>query len=450
MHEHISHPLRYRVGEALSLVVAALTGAFLVYERTLPHESYTLTILAGVCFTCALIVFIYLYRSPNLVRAAQIDEVLRMASQLSAVMGEGLDEQSAEAVCKALLPKTNAIAVAITDRQSILAYVGIDKDLNPIDAPIRTQATHDVLNNGTLRVIRSADDIGFPVDRGHINGAIIVPLKRGDETLGTLKFYFPTARSINETQLSIAKGFGELLSTQIAATAMEEQKKLATSMELKALQNQINPHFLFNTINTIASFIRTDPAKARDLLREFAKFYRSTLEDASDLIPLYREIDQTERYLGFEIARFGEDRIQFTREVPDELRDTYVPAFMVQPLVENAVKHAMPATGTLHICVRAEAEGDALVLSIVDDGVGMSEDRRQNIMDPKSHTGLGIAVRNIRDRVKGYYGPESFMAVESEEGKGTTITLHLKDGCTMNAQEMAASIDQKAPSALRN
>ena len=106
----------------------------------------------------------------------------------------------------------------------------------------------------------------------------------------------------------------------------------------------------------------------------------------------------------------------------------------------------------MHSHGRDQTEGAFVQLKaiIVDDGVGMSEDRRQNIMDPKSHTGLGIAVRNIRDRVQGYYGPESFMAVESEEGKGTTITLHLKDGCTMNAQEMAASIDQKAPSALRN
>ena len=277
MHEHIFHPLSLPRRRDPSLVVAALTGAPFWSTVSSCRTKATPTIWRAWYFAARSPTF----RSPNLVRAAQIDEVLRMASQLSAVMGDGLDEQSAEAVCKALLPKTNAIAVAITDRQSILAYVGIDKDLNPIDAPIRTQATHDVLNNGTLRVIRSAEDIGFPVDRGHINGAIIVPLKRGDETLGTLKFYFPTARSINETQLSIAMGFGELLSTQIAATAMEEQKKLATSMELKALQNQINPHFLFNTINTIASFIRTDPAKARDLLREFAKFYRSTLEDAS-------------------------------------------------------------------------------------------------------------------------------------------------------------------------
>ena len=92
--------------------------------------------------------------------------------------------------------------------------------------------------------------------------------------------------------------------------ALEEQTKLATSMELKMLQSQINPHFLFNTINTIASFIRTDPNKARTLLREFAVFYRRTLEDAADLILLDREIEQTQRYFTFEVARFGEDRLE--------------------------------------------------------------------------------------------------------------------------------------------
>lgn len=97
----------------------------------------------------------------------------------------------------------------------------------------------------------------------------------------------------------------------MAAVEMETQRKLATSMELKMLQTQINPHFLFNTINTIASFIRTDPMKARTLLREFAVFYRRTLEDSTERISLARELDQVQRYFNFELARFGDARLAF-------------------------------------------------------------------------------------------------------------------------------------------
>ena len=287
-----------------------------------------------------------------------------------------------------------------------------------------------------MQVLYTAEEIGFPERRNVINAAIIVPLIVSDNVVGTLKFYYPHARKVTATQQSIASGFADLLSSQIAAWKFKDQKKLATSMELKALQSQINPHFLFNTINTISSFIRTDPAKARVLLREFATFYRRTLEDASDLIPLYREVDQTSRYLQFEIARFGEDRLQLSCDIPDDLAGLLVPAFMIQPLVENSVKHAMPATGTLHIAIKASrVNDDDLSIDVSDDGVGMSEESRSTIKKKKESTGLGIAVRNINDRMKGYYGPESHMHVESEEGVGTTITLLLKHGCTPREHE---------------
>ena len=114
---------------------------------------------------------------------------------------------------------------------------------------------------------------------------------------------------------STAEGFGKLLSTQMAASALEEQTQLATRMELKMLQSQINPHFLFNTINTIASLIRTDPETARKLLREFAVFYRRTLEDSADLIVFAREMEQTKRYFTFEVARFGADRVEMEMRI---------------------------------------------------------------------------------------------------------------------------------------
>lgn len=426
----------YRSVEVMLLVVALLAGAATVFFLTDSARDVRFMTISGLVLTACLIVLIRLWMNPDRVRAGQTDAVLNLASRMLACMDGGLKEESAQRICDMLLPETSAIAVAITDKQVILGYSGRGQETNPQDAPIRTAATHAVLDSGEMQVLFSSDAIGFPDERRAINGAIVVPLTMGAETVGTLKFYYPSARKINETQRSIAAGFGELLSTQLAATALEEQKRMVTSMELKALQSQINPHFLFNTINTIASFIRTDPAKARVLLREFAVFYRRTLEDASDLIPLAREVDQTERYLRFEMARFGEDRLQLTCSIPSQVSEMLVPAFMVQPLVENAVKHAMPATGCLHISICAEPQANDLVIRIIDDGVGMSEERRANIMETSSQTGLGIAVRNIRDRIQGYFGAESFMRVESEEGSGTTITLFLKGGCFKNPLDL--------------
>lgn len=422
--------------EIVLLVLDVLSGSILLAFLFSPPENYVTLIVPCVVFTACLVLTIRLWMDPDRIRATQSEAMLDLASNTLYALVEGLNADSAQKVCDALLPATATAAVAITDNKVILGYAGADKDMNPTGADIRTEATHQVIETGEMRVIYSADEIGFPDGRKVINAGIIVPLIVSDNVVGTLKFYYTQPSKVTATQQSIAAGFGELISSQIAAWNFKEQKKLATSMELKALQSQINPHFLFNTINTISSFIRTDPARARVLLREFATFYRRTLEDSSDLIPLYREVDQTSRYLQFEIARFGEERLQLETDVPEDLAGLPVPAFMIQPLVENSVKHAMPSTGCLHITISARRTNeDDLAIDVADDGVGMSEEQRSTIKKNEKSEGLGIAVRNIYDRMKGYYGSESHMYVKSVEGKGTTITLLLKHGCTFRNQE---------------
>ena len=351
----------------------------------------------------------------------------------------GLTFKSAQAICEMLLPGINGVAVAITDTTTILGYAGESEDGNPSGRPIRTQATRDTVADGQKRIMLTAQDIGFKGDVEAIQAAIIVPLVVSKQVVGTLKFYYATPDSIDESQQYIAEGFGKLISTQLAAAQLEEQRRLTTSYELKALQAQINPHFLFNTLNTISAFIRMDPKKARELLREFATFYRKTLENADDLIELSRELEQTQRYFMFELARFGEDKLSLTINLPDELADVPVPAFMVQPIVENGVRHARHDDGTLNITINVRAEGDDLYIVIADDGVGMSEEKRQNIMHAKSTSGLGIAVRNINDRVTGYFAPGSNMSYESEEGKGTTVTLYLKGALALNNDKVLSS-----------
>jgi two-component system sensor histidine kinase LytS len=196
-------------------------------------------------------------------------------------------------------------------------------------------------------------------------------------------------------------------------------------MELKALQSQINPHFLFNTINTIASLIRTDPIRARELLREFAAFYRRTLEHAEELIPLEVELEQTHRYLNFELARFG-DRIEFEERVDDDVGSLLVPAFIVQPIVENAIAHGMRPSGVLTITLKASyCDTEAVCITVGDDGVGIPADQIGRILEPGFAKGLGIALKNVDDRLKGHFGPGSGVEVTSVEGTGTEVRLVL-------------------------
>lgn len=425
----LSRQTRNRILEVVLLLVAAVAAGFLFINLVSPQRVIPVLFVAGLVFTASLLALFSIWLDPDRIRASQSNAMLTLAGEtLGSLTGHGLDTVSAQDICELMLPATSAIAVAITDKEIILGYAGRDKIYNEVGSPIRTVATHAAIADGTLRVLRTQEEIGLP-NESSIHAAIIAPLRMGDQTIGTLKFYYPSAVRLNETEESIAQGFAELLSTQLSANALEEQRKLATSMELKVLQSQINPHFLFNTINTISALIRTDPTHARELLRDFATFYRRTLEDATDLITLERELDQTQRYLRFEIARFGEDRLQFSTSIQKGTKESLVPAFMIQPLVENAVRHAMPSEGTLHIICSAYREGADLTVIVEDDGVGMSKETSSNLLQGESSSGLGIALRNIQERIHGYYGPESFMQVESQIGQGTSVRLLLKGSC---------------------
>lgn len=416
------------VVEIVSLCLALICGCGLGWFMFGPDQNFVMICASGLLFTLFLLITIAMMLDPDRVRARQSMSVLNLASATLEAMKTGFNTENSQKVCEILFPNTAASAVAITNDEVVLGYYGAGSEqLGEPNGKVRTVATRQTIKDGKTRVLTTAEEVGLPNPIRNIKAAVIVPLKVGSAIQGTLKFYYSSASRITETQISIAEGFAQLISTQIAALEFEEQRKLATSMELKALQSQINPHFLFNIINTMASLVRTNPEKARIMLREFAVFYRQTLENSSDLISLAREVEQTVRYLSLEQARFGEDRLSVETNVDDDVRALMVPAFMIQPLVENSVKHAMPAEGKLTITISGEIKDEDVYLYVSDDGIGMDEKALNTIMNPESHTGLGIAVKNVNDRIKGYFGQESYMHIESELGKGTQVTLYLKD-----------------------
>ena len=377
-------------------------------------------------------------------RSSQATEhLLTLASQTLDCMREGLNQRSCRDVCRLLLPESTAIAVAMTDRESVLSFVGSLEADYPAGSPIHTAATLEVLETGKLGTFQTRGDDQTGSD-GHtpelprnVRGGIIVPLNVQERTVGTIKFYYRSPADIDRTQLAIARGFGQLLSTQLSTHELDRQAELTAKAEVKALQAQINPHFLFNTINTIAALTRTDPARARTLLREFAVFYRQTLESSDQLIPLSKELEQTRRYLKFEHARFGEDRIVERETISGTVGDILVPAFIVQPIVENSVRHAMRDEGALHIDIRAGEDGDDVLIAVTDDGLGMSPEAcgllRRSADAGKAcqgrvagdERGTGIALRNVAERLERFYGFGSGVDIVSKPGEGTCVTLRL-------------------------
>ena len=325
----------------LVAVCAALLIFYFIYA--LMVDSKPLATVFACALLCAfLLIFIFLSLNPDILRSQYTEQTLSSASEMLEDIKDGLTPEGAEAICRRLLTETRAMAIAMTDDTCVLACAGDLASDFPPGSLIHTPATHYVLEHGIVQSFTHAVDVKSET-RGHreIPAGIIAPLKVRGKAVGTLKFYYRRSHEVNRTQYALASGFAELISTQLAIHELELQSELTARAEVRALQAQINPHFLFNTLNTIAALTRTEPLRARELLREFASFYRATLDNSGSLIPVSREIEQTLRYLTFEKARFGEDRIGVNVDIDEEVEDTLVPAFVIQPLVENAVRHAM-------------------------------------------------------------------------------------------------------------
>jgi len=401
-------------------VLAVVTGYVLVVADA-PQWLLTLalTSLTMVAMGSVLSRFI---RRPDHLRARQSHQILDIANESLAFLRTGLDEETADAVCRIILKEAEVAAVAITDTERILGFAGVGEGHHYVGGPILTKATREAIEKNEHRILAAKEEIGCPTEGCLLRAAIVVPLVKGERPVGSLKFYYTTPRLLNETQVTMAEGLAKLLSTQLALSELERQTELATRMELKALQAQINPHFMFNTINTMAMMIRTDPDRARQLLREFAFFYRRTLESSDDLVTLRQELEYTRRYLVFEKARFG-DRIDYREEVADDVLDIEVPGFIIQPVVENSVKHGMQAERVLNIRLTAERSDGRLVVRVLDDGRGISPRDLPHVLEAGFGKGLGIALKNVDDRLRGYFGGNSGVLVDSREGEGAQVTL---------------------------
>ena len=394
------------------------------------------SMLSGAGLAVDIVAFGTINLVPDNMRAQATERTLSVASETLKSCRNGLTSDSADHICTLLLPETNAVGIAVTDTETVLAYEGSYEVSFPAGSK-NTQTTREVLKSKRMETFVAMDEENQKSKRSALNAVrgsnafgIIVPLLVQDKPVGTIKLYYRFGTDIDRTQLAIAKGFGELLSTQLSSYELDRQAELTARAEVKALQAQINPHFLFNTLNTIASLTRTNPTKARDLLREFSVFYRRTLENSESLISLSSELEQTRRYLRIEQARFGEDRIVEREFVEEGCGDVPVPSFLVQPIVENSVRHAMREEGPLHIDIHVAIEGDDVLIAVADDGLGMTQEVADKLLIAAStpstdEKGTGIALKNVVERIERFYGQGSGVEIVSKPGEGTCVTLRL-------------------------
>ena len=203
---------------------------------------------------------------------------------------------------------------------------------------------------------------------------------------------------------------------------LEEQQRRLNEARLAALSSQINPHFLFNTLNSVASLIRLNPEQARQVVYKLSKILRRLLRQQDNLIPLGEELGFIEDYLSIEMVRFG-DKLRFIKEVEPDTLDLLVPSMLLQPLVENSIRHGLASKvdgGTIR--VRSRRQGTQLQILVEDDGVGIPESRLARMFEQG-----GIGVTNVNERLKVLYGDSYRMWIDSRPGEGTSTGIEIPE-----------------------
>ena len=204
--------------------------------------------------------------------------------------------------------------------------------------------------------------------------------------------------------------------------SLEEQKRLLLEARLDALQRQINPHFLFNTLNSVAALVRSQPELAREMTVKLANILRALLKDHDTYVPLREELKFTDDYLDIEVVRFGAEKLRVEKEIDPRTLEVLVPSILLQPLIENSIKHGLePRIHGGTVTLRSRLEGDHIAIEVADDGVGM-------IAGPATalrRTGAGIGIKNVRERLEVLYGNQAHFNVVSNPGRGTLVSIEI-------------------------
>ncbi|MGA7191305.1 MAG: histidine kinase [Candidatus Acidiferrales bacterium] len=206
---------------------------------------------------------------------------------------------------------------------------------------------------------------------------------------------------------------------------LEQNQQLLLKARMDALTSQINPHFLFNTLNTVSSLIRFDPDMARGVVLKLSNILRRLLRKHETFVPLREELEFIDNYLDIEVIRFGRDKLQIFKEIDEQTLETFVPSMLLQPMVENSIKHGLAPKlegGQIHLRTR-QVDG-RLLIEISDNGMGIPTERLADVY------GGGIGISNVHERLRLLYGDQFKMDIRSQEGKGTQIHIEIPELAT--------------------
>ncbi|GGU26880.1 sensor histidine kinase [Streptomyces violascens] len=342
-------------------------------------------------------------------------ETLHTASLAAPPLRAGLTSEAARKSARGLRSLLGTDALCLTDRDTILTWDGAGEQHHGGYVMDQVRALLDTGRDTAFAL--SCDDLDCP-----LRWAVAVPLTVDHRVLGTLVAYAPRESAV------LARAAGEVgrwVSVQLELAELDRSRTRLIEAEIKALRAQISPHFIFNSLAAIASFVRTDPERARELLLEFADFTRYSFRRHGDFTTLADELHSIDQYLALVRARFG-DRLSVTLQVAPEVLPVALPFLCLQPLVENAVKHGIEGAVTAgRITISALDAGSEAEVVIEDDGAGMDPEELRRILRGDGDPSGGIGLLNVDERLRQVYGDTYGLVIETGIGAGMKVTARI-------------------------
>lgn len=335
---------------------------------------------------------------------------LEIINQSLPLLQVGLIEDQASAISHIMLKNISSFDfVAIVDRNNILSLIANEDEpqfINYLENDIHNIIKNNYSHSGPFHVIYSYA-YGFLNINKNLQGAIIT---------GHI-----TKRYVTAFEENIVVSVANMISQQLRVYNLNQIEKNLAITEIKALQSQINAHFLFNALNTISYYCSSNPDTAKSLITHLANYFRSNISTNERLISITKELQHVNAYLQIELARYG-DQLVVEYDVDDET-NFMLPPFTMQPIVENTIKHGLRGHvehGKIRIIIKASCH--CFHLYVIDNGVGMSKEKIRSITKPNN---VSIGLYNVNQRLISYYGQEYALMITSRLGKGTIVHVRI-------------------------
>ncbi|WP_027388987.1 histidine kinase [Chrysiogenes arsenatis] len=353
---------------------------------------------------------------------------LQIASRTITVLKGGISPEAAQGVCEIIRRHIPVDSVAITDRKEILAIADDSPTLHESRKGqfLFTRHAHQAMQLGEIVTIRDELQRKGKQEK-YVYHALYVPLFASEQVTGLLILHNWGERHFSPYIRELINGLQQLIGIQIELAKLQKHKELSVQAELLALQRQINPHFFFNSLNTIMSLIRIDPPKARRLLLKMSEIFRVTFKSTSGTVPLSSEIEIVKSYLELEKARFG-DKIHIVFTISPQALRFHLPQLIIQPLVENSIAHGFKnVPGDWHIAIDATIDSGIFLLNISDNGNGIPQEQCQQILEMGVGNMSGVGLSNVYERLRNYYGKRLTFTVDSSPGNGFKVKIAIQE-----------------------